>query len=120
MATGGKMFDARQLVDALHGSGLIGSSHKSQYIKWMLGKVRGDREGDDKTPASGDLYKRPYPRDPQRDPEYAGWSEADWDGKHKPFRPESVSADNRSKFIQALIPTQKKKFKIIQKIIYWK
>ena len=80
-----------RLCDNLQGAGLIGSSHKSQYIKWMLGKVRGNRKTDE--------YRRPYPQDAKRTPEYAGW-------KDTPFEAERVG--EKSKFIQGLIPTELK------------
>jgi len=78
-----------RLADNLQGAGLIGASHKSQYIRWMLGKVRGDR--------TTDKYRRPYPQDKKRKPEYAGWED-------RPFEAEKVGT--KSKFIQALIPTE--------------
>jgi hypothetical protein len=62
----------------------------------MLGKVKGDR--------TEDFYRRPYPRDPTRTPEVAGWSSSEWKGKYKPFAPERMNS--RSKFIEALLPTQ--------------
>ncbi len=87
-----------RLADNLQGAGLIGSSHKSQYIKWMLGKVRGDRRSDH--------YRRPHPRDNSRVPKYAGWSPEQWDGKYKPFHPEDVGT--KSKFIQTMVSNSEK------------
>lgn len=84
---------AKSLVDDLQEAGLAGSgSHKAQYVRWMLGKVRGDRS----TPH----YRQPLPKDPKRKPEYAGWSPDDYDGKYPPFNPALVK--NKSKFIEAL------------------
>jgi hypothetical protein len=120
MSSGGNLSGvAERLAESLVGSGLVGSSHKSQYIRWMLGRVRGDREGEDTTPAEGDLYRRPYSKDPKRKPiakshpldtEWAGWSpdpkaEGQYRGQFPPFKPERVPKENRSKFIQALIPS---------------
>lgn len=112
---------AQHLVDDMVGAGLIGGTHKSQYVKWLLGRVRGNREGEVKKPDADDwgdkddVYRRPYPKDtkrrpdaraPPQDTEYAGWRPEDWDGRHPPFKAESVKT--RSKFIQALLPTEKK------------
>jgi len=73
-----------------------GGSHKSQYVRWMLGKVKGDR----------DHYDKPYGRDRERDPEYAGWSPDDWEGKYPPFTPTKVKMKNASEFIKAMKPVQ--------------
>ena len=86
--------DFRQQLADYKGSGK--RSHKAQYIRWMLGKVKGNR--------TEDFYRRPYPRDPTRTPEVAGWSSSEWKGKYKPFAPERMNS--RSKFIEALLPTQ--------------
>ena len=111
---------AQHLVDEMVGAGLIGGTHKSQYVKWLLGRVRGNREGEVKKPddddwgEADDVYRRPYPKDKKRKPdardnpldtEYAGWRPEDWEGKFPPFKPEDVK--KRSKFIQALLPTEK-------------
>jgi hypothetical protein len=112
---------AQHLVDDMVGAGLIGGTHKSQYVRWLLGRVRGNREGEVKKPdaddwgSKDDVYRRPYPKDTKRRPdaranpldtEYAGWRPEDWDGRHPPFKAETVKT--RSKFIQALLPTEKK------------
>ncbi|NBW78238.1 MAG: hypothetical protein EBR27_04385 [Betaproteobacteria bacterium] len=114
---------AERLVDDLHGAGIIGGSHKSQYVKWLLGRVRGNREGSVYKPgkegwgSADDVYRRPYSRDTKRRPvaqsapldtEYAGWSPEDWEGKHEPFDAEKTQSRSRSRFIEALIPTRKK------------
>jgi len=103
---------ATALVDDLFDAGLAGGkrSHKGQYVRWMLGRVRGDREGD---PVPGDeAYKRPYAKDPTRFPlavsnpinsRYAGWSPDDWEGKFDPFNPSMISEPKRSKFVKAMI-----------------
>ena len=111
---------AQHLVDEMVGAGLIGGTHKSQYVKWLLGRVRGNREGEVKKPddddwgEADDVYRRPYPKDKKRKPvardnpldtDYAGWRPEDWEGKFPPFKPEDVK--KRSKFIQALLPTEK-------------
>jgi hypothetical protein len=75
-----------------------GGTHKSQYVRWMLGKVRGDREDEH--------YDKPHGRDRSRNPEYAGWSPEDWDGKYKPFTATKVKMKNASAFIKAMKPVQ--------------
>jgi len=85
---------AESLADDLIGSGLIGEGSKGQYIRWMLGKVRGNRKTE--------KYRAPHGFDRHRKPKYAGWSPEDWDGKYTPFDPSKVKS-NRSKFIQTLV-----------------
>jgi hypothetical protein len=95
---------ARGLVDDLHEAGLAGNgSHKAQYVRWMLGKVRGDRS----TPH----YRQPIPKDPKRKPEYAGWSPDDYDGKYPPFNPALVKKDT-SEFIKNLPKAERRVIKL--------
>lgn len=75
-----------------------GGSHKSQYVRWMLGKVRGDREEN--------YYAKPYGRDRNRTPEYAGWSSEDWDGRYQPFMPTKIKMKSASQFIKDMKPVQ--------------
>jgi len=93
---------ATALVEDLFDAGLAGGnrSHKGQYVRWMLGKVRGDREGNS-IPGQG-AYANPYAKDSKRDPEYAGWSPDDWEGKFPAFDPSKVKKNNRSRFINQL------------------
>ena len=103
---------ARGLVDDLHEAGLAGNgSHKAQYVRWMLGRVRGNR--------TGDVYRNPYAKDDKRKPvavsnpkdtPYAGWSPGDWEGKHSPFDPHKVNGELVSPFIQNM--KKKRVFKI--------
>ena len=103
---------AKGLVDDLHEAGLAGSgSHKAQYVRWMLGRVRGNR--------TGDVYRNPYAKDDKRKPvassnpkdtPYAGWSPDDWDGKFSPFDPHKVNGELVSPFIQNM--KKKRVFKI--------
>lgn len=102
-----------------------GGSHKSQYIRWLLGRVRGDREGQVYSHKSEDwdsqdnVYKRPFMKDSKRKPDtknpptetpFAGWRPEDWKGKHPPFTINEV--EKKSKFIQRMKDSAKPKFKI--------
>jgi len=112
---------ATALVDDLFDAGLAGGkrSHKAQYVRWMLGRVRGDRDGEP-TPGQG-AYKHPYPEDKRRKPiatskplntPFAGWSPDDWKGQFAPFNPKDVSEAKRSKFIQAMVDTKHRIIKV--------
>lgn len=115
---------ASNLVDDLFEAGLAGGkkakkSHKGQYVRWMLGRVRGDRDGD---PTPEDAYRTPHGYDPKRLPSpaegkslsnptsshYAGWSPDDWEGNFSPFNPELVKGKKVSKFIKGMIPKKQK------------
>ena len=100
-----------------------GGSHKSQYIRWMLGRVRGDREGNvyshksDEWSNEDNVYKPPYrkedgrrPKNPDAPPKetpFAGWRPEDWEGRHPPFMITKV--ESGSKFLKRMREEMKKR-----------
>jgi hypothetical protein len=111
---------ATALVDDLFDAGLAGGkrSHKGQYVRWMLGKVRGDREDENENPVPGEgAYRNPYAKDRRRDPEYAGWSPDMWEGKFPAFNPSLVAEANRSDFVQQLVANKRGKTVVRKKAV---